>query len=49
METLICRDSDGQHDRIEVSDGAYEIHEHRWEDTLFLRCRVCGGKRVPAE
>lgn len=49
MQTLACRECDGQHDRIEVGYGCYQKHEHRWRETLVLRCRVCGGKRVPLE
>lgn len=48
-ETLICKDSNGQHDRIVVSAGTYAKHEHRWDETIVLRCRVCNGKRVPEE
>lgn len=45
---VVCKRTNGRHDKSRVSNGIYKRNEYRWYETSSLTCRVCGGKMVPA-
>ena len=45
-ERLVCSASP-HHYATETPHGYYRHHEHRWEETRGLVCRVCEAKMVP--
>lgn len=46
---VVCKRTNGRHDKSRISNKVYKKNEYRWYETSSLTCRVCGGKMVPSE